>query len=82
MYGASCLPIITTSLTIFSKKIKTHDAGYVINYNKQDLLKSLTNYFSLSETKYYNLRQRSYELSKNYNWEKIFNDIFNKISIH
>ncbi len=82
MYGAACLPIMTTSIPLFSKNIKNHDAGYVISYNKQDLLKSLTNYFLLSDANYYNLRKRSYELSKNYNWEKIFNDIFTKIGIY
>ena len=67
---------------MFSKIIKIHQAGYVINYNKEDLLNSFIKFFSLSENDYYNLRQRSYKISKNYTWEKIFDDIFLKIGIH
>ena len=82
MYGSCSLPIITTNVTMFSKIIKIHQAGYVINYNKEDLLNSFIKFFSLSENDYYNLRQRSYKISKNYTWEKIFDDIFLKIGIH
>jgi glycosyltransferase involved in cell wall biosynthesis len=81
MYGSCSLPVITTNITMFSKEIKLHEAGYVINFNKKDLLESFIKFFSLSENDYYNLRQRSYNLSKNSTWEKIFYDFFLKIGL-
>ena len=71
-YLSSGLPVITTNVFEFSKEIKAHTAGIIINYNAQDLLKALRK-ITKSYPKY---SGGAYNLAKKYSYKKIYSTFF------
>jgi len=70
-YMACGLPIITTHVPWISEDVKKKRLGQVIDYNKQDLIRSIFDMIE-NDKNYFEYRENAINYASHLEWEKIF----------
>lgn len=71
IYLGAGVPVIITDATAIAREIKKAKCGFLVNYNREELLAVLLNFFSNQDLmiKY---RANTLEFAKNYDWNYLF----------
>lgn len=72
VYLSQAVPVITTKVPQFSQKIRTHQAGIVINYDKKELIKAIKTITEKQE--FYS--KKALQLAQRYNYKKVYRNFF------
>lgn len=80
-YLACGLPVITTGISEIAQYIKKYECGFVIRYNKKDFADAIIALIK-NDRLFFKYRKNSIEFAKNYDWNNIFNRVYNKVFIN
>jgi glycosyltransferase involved in cell wall biosynthesis len=80
LYALCGLPMITTNLCSLSVEVTRHNAGAVINYNRQELERAIIELMG-DEERLRQARQNSFRLGEQFISDRIFDEAFKKMGI-
>jgi glycosyltransferase involved in cell wall biosynthesis len=77
-YMSCGLPVIITNVPQFSAQVQKNGTGLVIDYDPEIFAKAVSN-LTLNQTFYLNCRKNALEFSQTFDYEKIFNNVFEEM---